>query len=338
MGYFEFPHTRTYDSDLGWLITEYKRISEELAALTIRVAQNEEDIADIKADIIELRQEIVNFEEEVRQMFADQEAEFRQMFADLAAQLEVEITELEQRLTVRFEALKSYVDNTLALFREELTQTEEELREELRSAIADMQAMIEREIAEIRTEMAQFRNSVQNTLDLYDIKIAENLEEAKEYTDEREAYLQEEIDNIRIDPTTRVIVPATGLEDTVQNAFDIEHHNLRAWGLRASYYDSLSLSAADYDAEALRAYDYDYLGKWFLIEKKSVGYMFSPFSGQYERIQNIINDIADRFREYLGSALTAGEYDVLEIDADTYDSYEITAFDYDYYGKTILAS
>ena len=66
--------------------------------------------------------------------------------------------------------------------------------------------------------------------------------------------------------------------------------------------------------------------------------MFSPFSGQYERIQNVINDIADRFREYIGSALTAGEYDALELDADTYDSYEITAFDYDFYGKTILAS
>lgn len=338
MSYFEFPHTRTYDSDLGWLIEEYKRLSDKVAELNERVARAEEDIEDIKADIIELRQEIVNFEREVRQMFADLEEEFREKFAELERDLQVQIQELEQRLTVRFEALKAYVDDTLALFREELTQTEEELREELRTAIAQMQAMIEREIAEIRTEMAQFRNSVQNTLDLYDIKIAENLESAKEYTDEREAYLQDQIDNIRIDPTTRVIVPATGLEDTVQNAFDIEHHNLRAWGLRTAYYDSLSISATDYDAEALRAYDYDYLGKWFLVEKKSVGYMFSPFSGQYERIQNVINDIADRFREYLGSALTAGEYDVLDIDADTYDSYEITAFDYDFYGKTILAS
>lgn len=26
MSYFDFPHTRTYDSDLGWLIREVKRI------------------------------------------------------------------------------------------------------------------------------------------------------------------------------------------------------------------------------------------------------------------------------------------------------------------------
>jgi hypothetical protein len=335
MSYFEFPHTRTYDSDLGWLIEEYKRLSDKVAELNERVARAEEDIETIKADIIELSQEIVNFEREVREMFADLEEEFREKFAELERDLQVQIQELEQRLTVRFEALKTYVDDTLALFREELTQTEEELREELRSAIAQMQAMIEREIAEIRTEMAQFRNSVQNTLDLYDIKIAENLESAKEYTEEREAYLQEQIDNIRIDPTTRVIVPATGLEDTVQNAFDIEHHNLRAWGLRAAYYDSLGLSAADYDAEALRAYDYDYLGKWFLVEKKSVGYMYSPFSGEYTTIQNVILDMYDRFRE---NDLTALEYDSLELDAATYDSYDITAFDYDFYGKTILAS
>lgn len=27
MAYFEFPHTRTYDSDLGWLIKEYGELS-----------------------------------------------------------------------------------------------------------------------------------------------------------------------------------------------------------------------------------------------------------------------------------------------------------------------
>ena len=30
MAYFEFPHTRTYDSDLGWLIKHVKAIGDSL--------------------------------------------------------------------------------------------------------------------------------------------------------------------------------------------------------------------------------------------------------------------------------------------------------------------
>lgn len=33
MSFFEFPHTRTYDSDLGWLIKDYKTLDELIAAI-----------------------------------------------------------------------------------------------------------------------------------------------------------------------------------------------------------------------------------------------------------------------------------------------------------------
>lgn len=34
MAFFEFPHTRTYDSDLGWLIKEYDSLKAEYDTLT----------------------------------------------------------------------------------------------------------------------------------------------------------------------------------------------------------------------------------------------------------------------------------------------------------------
>lgn len=34
MAFFEFPHTRTYDSDLGWLLKEYKTLKAEYDILT----------------------------------------------------------------------------------------------------------------------------------------------------------------------------------------------------------------------------------------------------------------------------------------------------------------
>ena len=33
MSFFEFPHTRTYDSDLGWLIKEVHTLDEVTRAL-----------------------------------------------------------------------------------------------------------------------------------------------------------------------------------------------------------------------------------------------------------------------------------------------------------------
>ena len=33
MSFYEFPHTRTYDSDLGWLIKEYKTLDDLIKAL-----------------------------------------------------------------------------------------------------------------------------------------------------------------------------------------------------------------------------------------------------------------------------------------------------------------
>ena len=58
-----------------------------------------------------------------------------------------------------------------------------------------------------------------------------------------------------------------------------------------------------------------------------------PTTGYDSDLQTVINNIYDSTRE---EAITATEYDALELTATTYDGYEITAFNYDQYGKTIL--
>lgn len=60
-----------------------------------------------------------------------------------------------------------------------------------------------------------------------------------------------------------------------------------------------------------------------------------PTTGLDSPLQTVINNLYDTTRE---EALTATEYDGLELTATTFDSYEITAFNYDYYGKTILTA
>lgn len=49
MSYFEFPHTRTYDSDLGWLIKTMKEITEMVSGFDEWKTTHEEEYEQLKA-------------------------------------------------------------------------------------------------------------------------------------------------------------------------------------------------------------------------------------------------------------------------------------------------
>ena len=49
MAFFEFPHSRTYDSDLGWLIKNVSNYNETIDALNQWIATNTPRIEDLEA-------------------------------------------------------------------------------------------------------------------------------------------------------------------------------------------------------------------------------------------------------------------------------------------------
>lgn len=49
MSFFEFPHTRTYDSDLGWLIKHVNSFDEVINTLNEWIAENEPKLEDMEA-------------------------------------------------------------------------------------------------------------------------------------------------------------------------------------------------------------------------------------------------------------------------------------------------
>lgn len=63
--------------------------------------------------------------------------------------------------------------------------------------------------------------------------------------------------------------------------------------------------------------------------------VYDPTTGLYVPLQTALDNIYGATRE---NALTATEYDALELTATTYDGYEITAFEYDNNGKEILTA
>ena len=54
MSFFEFPHTRTYDTDLGWLIKHTKTAEEAIETLNAWVTENEPTIDNLKQLYIDL--------------------------------------------------------------------------------------------------------------------------------------------------------------------------------------------------------------------------------------------------------------------------------------------
>lgn len=113
--------------------------------------------------------------------------------------------------------------------------------------------------------------------------------------------------NLQVDINNQMIA----FKREVNDRMDIQMEGLKA------YVDSQN--------ETLRQY----------IDEIALGQitLYNPATGEMEDIQNIINGLYDMNRT---DALSATEYDALELTATAYDAYELTASDYDFHGKSLL--
>lgn len=71
------------------------------------------------------------------------------------------------------------------------------------------------------------------------------------------------------------------------------------------------------------------------IQEISIGAInvFDPTTGVYSPLQIVIDNLYNSGRD---DALTATEYDALDLTATAYDGYQLTATDYDQHGKSLL--
>jgi len=95
MAYFEFPHTRTYEGDLGYII---KKLSE--------VAKTTEYLEEEFAKIVVLTEEQI--QAMIDAAIADNNLTWAQELADLKEQI---TTEYKGYVTARINALTVYIDN-----------------------------------------------------------------------------------------------------------------------------------------------------------------------------------------------------------------------------------
>ena len=284
MSFFEFPHTRTYDSDLGWLIKEYEKVSSDYNSLKEFIDAYPTEYAALTNRIAAVENSMSNFQTQMDERFSQLQA---QLSDDIYRQLQSALAEINTSLGVVYAQL-SEIENKI-------------IRQRL-----DLEGRIE------ATE---------------DYCIL--------YTDNA---IQELIDNLPDLTTVNVFNPVRGEVTNIQTAINDLYDLGRSEALTALEYDSLGLTADDYDNLELTALMYDQYGRYYLESagfiKNSFHYMTSPFTGEYVRLEVVINELASLHKD---DALTATEYDALDIDADYYDSLDLSAYDYDWHGKTLVS-
>ncbi len=130
-----------------------------------------------------------------------------------------------------------------------------------------------------------------------------------------------------------VISPVTGRLEPIQKVLNDIYKALNVGALTAVEYDRMNLTAQEYDNLQLTAQEYDNMRFIPKVFKAIYLRMRSPFSGNLDYYDNIINGLANLHKD----ALTATEYDDKNLTATAYDALNVTAYRYDWEGKTAIA-
>lgn len=307
MSYFEFPHTRTYDSDLGWLITEYKRLAAEVDNLMAWMQTHKTEYNEAMRRLAAVENEINTFEARIN-------AEFDRLKADIEAD---------------FEEQKQALEKALADTQAQIEQEMQLLEEEVNRAIASFETRFLSLKADILNEMEQLKAEVRRKINnFYDFMQANNTYMIN-WVENR---IEEFINSLPEILTVQVYNPYRGEVTDIQTAINDLYEVASIWGLTAEQYDSLNLTASEYDALDLTAREYDTLG-YKLLYKDPNYWMISPFTGEL----TLVKDVVSKLAQFHMDGLTATEYDAKDLDADAYDALDLTAFNYDWFAHQLIA-
>lgn len=233
---------------------------------------------------------------------------------DFTDYVDTQVDSLRNELNVKFDALQIKVDAQLADNEAKMKALEMFVE----NAIDEQQTWVIKKINELTININNQLNYLRQYVDAQDGKL-------KTYIDEE---IQKVIDMIPEIQKVMVINPITGKLEVLQDVLNYMTWVFKYYALTAQEYDNLYLNASDYDDRGLSAFDYDIYGKKLLYPDERF-YMRSPITGQVVFYKDVINWL---ITQHQPGALTAAEYDALELTASVYDGKQITAFDYDFNG------
>ena len=276
MAYFnEFPHTRTYDSDLGWLIWKIIEIANEVLSFVEFQEKIQEGFDKIEKDFSDLYNQVQGWQAEIDnfkiyvqfqldQQNANIDRRFVQIEADIAAEMSRYLADLSAQIqavrdyaTAENTLTKAYVDAVIDEFRRSIPDlTTISVYNPVRNgqltpvqtAIDDLYDLVARAEALTAAEY----DSARLTAAEYD---ALNLS-AYDYDTQASRYISGAVDPSNLN---YMFSPISGIWTTVRSVV-LELARFHLSGITATAYDALRLTATAYDAKRITAFDFDSTG------------------------------------------------------------------------------
>lgn len=332
----------TYDDSLSYLevlakLTKTVNQCIETLDEMIDIANNHETrITALESDMINLRQEFVDFKAQIETQFSELEEALTAKVDQKIDEVNAKIAEIERRFDILSEELNARIDQLVADTNAQIAQ----LKAETQATLNQMQEEIREELAsltiELNTRLTAMERQLTEAIANLDRTLEAQVNLLKMWV---EVTLEEFLENLPDYEGLLVVSPVTGQLVTVQTAInDIYEAGSRLLGLTAIEYDSLNLTADGYDALGLTAQEYDLYAKNFVNIPDPELWMYSPFDGQYVPLKTVIMSLCELHKDLDGNTLTATEYDTLELEAQVYDDKEVTAYEYDWNARNLLTA
>lgn len=292
----EYPYRDTDSINLDWLLKNYKQIVDDVAALKAWRIEHTGDYEALYAQVQRIDNEIATFESEINRRFAN----------------------LEQSIKADFDALSADI-------RDELKQTQEEIEREFAQALEQFTAQYIALKNEIEAELVSMKRQINELTYELQEAIGNFRVEMTEYIDERfDLFIQ----NLPDYEHLMVYNPIRGYQTTVQVAINDLYSATNFWGLTAGEFDSLELTCEEFESYELTCHEFDTLGYKLLDYPDPDTHMRDPFTGEINLIKNVVMEL---YGLHMG-ALTAAEFDALDLTAGEFDAKEVTAFEFDFFG------
>lgn len=292
----EYPYRDTESLNLDWLLKNYKKIVDDVAALNNWKIETVEDLTALHIQVNNIENEIDTFEDEINRRFAQLDSAIHSDFDSLATEI-----------------------------RNEMSQTQTNLEHEFATALDLFTERYNNLVNQVTTDITDMKREIQELTYALNVAIGDFRGEMVAYIDERfDLFLQ----NLPDYEHLLVFNPFRGEQTTIQEAINDIYSYSAFWGITARQFDDLALTCEEFEAFELTCTEFDRDAYKLLGYPDPDTHMIDPFSGEINLIKNVVMELY----ELHSMGLTAGEFDALDLTAQEFDNKEVTAFQFDFFG------
>lgn len=192
----------------------------------------------------------------------------------------------------------------------ELVETVDKLESQWTNIDSTVQALIDKTVVQLRTEVAELKADVKALEDSVNATVSDLKSYVDSEVSEAEKYVNSQVALIKSEMSVEIQMLKNNIE-LLDKEID----------------SKLSGLEEVYDKKLKDMEDFVYN---FTVEQVSV---INPYTGERQTIQECLNSLFKLMQLW---SLTAYEYDRMELTAQEYEDYAITAFNYDWLGKWYL--